>query len=72
MMNEAEIATQANIQWDNYSKALRLKSVLKELGGFDDSISMGMLMKYIVKPIKIEIVLGRYSVTRLLTLSGGF
>lgn len=36
---------------------------MEELGGFDDSISMGMLMKYIVKPIKIEIVLGRYSVT---------
>ena len=45
---------------------------MEELGGFDDSISMGMLMKYIVKPIKIDIVLGRYSVTGLLTLSGGF
>lgn len=39
------------------------------MGRLDDSISMGMLMKYIVKAIKIEIVLGGYSVTRLLTLS---
>lgn len=45
---------------------------MEELEGFDDSISMGMLMKYIVKPIKIEIVLGRYSATGLVTLSGGF
>lgn len=51
MMNEAEIATQANIQWDNYSSS-QAKICLGGTGRLDDSISMGMLMKYIVKAIK--------------------
>lgn len=61
MMNEADRASEAHIRWDNYAK---LPGWNVSVPLFDGSISMGALfhsispMKYIVKAIKIEIVLG--------------